>query len=189
MTDAERSAAESREAAAFRARAAAAERSARAARLAADVRAHKERSARLRRARRALRLMAAEWRLACDRLDDVCDLMRVDRGPLAGLLGDHRRPDSATLAAYFALMDQRMNRVLCRLYCVQHKCWGRRPRSASAADSVSTASEQEDEFAARDLDDPENNRQAKLMSAVDPTALPIDARHLRLGPALYPCPV
>lgn len=201
----ERSLEETRSTVTDRTRAMSDDRTAKAARLAQDVRAYKERSARLRDGRRTLRLLETEWQRACDAVDELCDLMAVDRRPLAGLLGDYRRPGPDTMAVYFDLMDRRLNDVLHRLYYVQNKCasWptgggdgdghtdGRQHAVAlvtAAEDSVSTGSEQEDDFVTHDLDDPEN-RHAKMMAVVDPTTVPIDVRLLDIGHVPSPCVV
>lgn len=182
------------------------------------AREYRDGCARMRDARRALRTLVVEWDRICQSVDDMCDLMGVDRGwPLArfqvkdpdGGGGNHcnrKLPDPASLSTYFGLVDKRLNDVLFRLFYVQSNCGGGigcgggddddssqlqrqrlLQRPVQAGESMSTGSEQEDDFVARDLNG-DKNRQAKMMAAVDPSAVLVDDKLLDLGLVPSICP-
>lgn len=122
---------------------------------------------------------------------------------------NRKLPDPASLSAYFGLVDRRLNDVLFRLFFVQSNRGGGvgrgaggcdddddssrlqrqrlLQRPAQAGESMSTGSEQEDDFVARDLNG-DKNRQAKMMAAVDPSAVPVDDKRLDLGLVSSICP-
>lgn len=188
------------------------------------TRKYKDGCMRSRDARRTLRTLAYEWGQTCQVVDDVCDLMGVDREwPLArfqikdldGSGGGHNSgdsgghcnrtlPDPKSLGTYFGLMDERLNDILHRLFYVQNNCgggvgcgggddWSQLQRQQAmlrpheAGESMSTGSEQEDDFVARDLDG-DKNRQAKMMAAIDPTAFLFDDELLDVGQVPSICP-
>lgn len=161
----------------------------------------------LRTARRTLRLMKDEWRQTAQAVDDMCDTLGVDRSrpldPTAVRDNDdddgygHRRrvlPSRDELTAYFGPVDGRLNDVLYRLFYVQNNRDGggdnghhHHPQQTDAGDSLSTGSELEDEFVACDIDS-SKNRHAKMMAAVDLTAMPVDDEQLDLGLVPSLCP-
>jgi len=79
------------------------------------------------------------------------------------------------LIEYFEPMDRRLDDVLQRVFWVQNNYASGDSGPAQqlevpAGDSMSTTSEQEDEFLARDLDGTVN-RHAKIIAAIDPTTM------------------
>jgi len=79
------------------------------------------------------------------------------------------------LFEYFEPMDRRLDDVLQRVFWVQNNYVSgdsgpREQLEVPAGDSMSTTSEQEDEFLARDLDGTVN-RHAKIIAALDPSTL------------------
>ncbi|CAH1730988.1 unnamed protein product [Aphis gossypii] len=82
------------------------------------------------------------------------------------------------LIEYFEPMDRRLDDVLQRVFWIQNNYvyeenGPREQREVAAGDSMSTTSEQEDEFLARDLDGTVN-RHAKIIAARDPTTVTPD---------------
>ncbi|XP_025198458.1 uncharacterized protein LOC112596850 [Melanaphis sacchari] len=82
------------------------------------------------------------------------------------------------LIEYFEPMDRRLDDVLQRVFWIQNNyiyedSGPRQQQEAAAGDSMSTASEQEDEFLSRDLDGTVN-RHAKIIAALDPTTVTPD---------------
>jgi len=175
----------------------------------ATSREHRRRAVRMRDARRTLRFMEDEWRQTCASVDSACDLMGarrswpLDRGQPADGRGSRRRPpDPDDVAAYFGPVDRRLDEVLHRLFWAQDYCaggndgTGHRAPSArqrfglpaeEAGDSMSTGSEQEDSFLARDLDNT-TNRHAKMMAGHDPTTVPRTVQLLDVGSVPSLCP-
>lgn len=114
-------------------------------------------------------------------------------------------PDPASLNTYFGIVDRRLNDVLYRLFYVQNNCGGGigcdgvsdertqlerqrvMQRPAEAGESMSTGSEQEDDFVAHDLDGAKN-RQAKMMATVDPTVVLANDELLDVGQVVSLCP-
>ncbi|VVC46065.1 Hypothetical protein CINCED_3A018606 [Cinara cedri] len=113
-------------------------------------------------------------------------------------------PDPPSLRTYFGLVDGRLNDVLYRLFYVQNNCgggvgcggsddWSQLQRQrvmlrpVEAGESMSTGSEQEDDFVARNLDG-DKNRQAKMMASIDPTAVLADDEMLDVGQVPSICP-
>jgi len=79
------------------------------------------------------------------------------------------------LFEYFEPMDRRLDDVLQRVFYIQNNYVGgdsglREQLEVPAGDSMSTTSEQEDEFLARDLDGTVN-RHAKIIATLDPSTL------------------
>lgn len=192
-------------------------RAAKIERLASVTRAYREGCAPLREARRTLRLIAAEWQRTCKAVDDVSDVMGVNRRRTLDRVpaivqddgqenghGRHAMPEPSDLAEYFTPVDRRLNDVMFRLRYAQDNrvCEGggdhgpvqsqqqlshQQVQSVEVGDSMSTGSEQEDDFVALDLDSAKN-RYAKMMAAVDPTTVPIDDQMLNLGQVPSLCP-
>lgn len=189
-------------------------RAARTEQLASVTRAYREGCAPLREARRTLRLMAAEWQRTCKAMDDVSDVMgmnrcrTLDRVPATGPDGEqddgHGRramPEPSDLAEYFIPVDRRLNDIMFRLRYAQDNRVGEgggdsgsvrsqphhQVQTVEVGDSMSTGSEQEDDFVAIDLDSTKN-RYAKMMTAVDPTTVPVKDQMLDLGQVPSLCP-
>ncbi|XP_025422536.1 uncharacterized protein LOC112692181 [Sipha flava] len=197
VTEAENAIERSRTSVVDRARVLSDMRAAKTEQLASLVRAYKSGRALLREACRASRLMAAEWRRTCRAVDEMRDLMMdasdtLDRGLIAGdtaandgeddanASGRGRRPPISVdeLVAYFIPVERRLDEVLYRVLWTQDNLYAttaaaEESEEAVAGESMSTGSEQGDEFVVHDLDG-YNNRQAKILAATDPNAVELE---------------
>jgi len=95
---------------------------------------------------------------------------------------------------YFEPMDRRLDDVLQRVFWIQNdyvyeENGPREQQEVAAGDSMSTTSEQEDEFLSRDLDGTVN-RHAKIIAARDPTTVTPDNEPPERGAGRVPslCP-
>ncbi|XP_050521173.1 uncharacterized protein LOC126894299 [Daktulosphaira vitifoliae] len=127
--------------------------------------------------------LETEWEKICEAIEELCDLLKVDRSPLSSFLGHHEHPNQNNMVEYFKLMEHRVNEIIYWLYCAQDNCIN------NVYEELMSSGSEIDDFIDKDLDGLKK-KQPNILTKKDPSTTPIVSKKLDLGEQVpTPCAI